>query len=800
MLKINLNYDFKIIGIFILIIFNTTLPILGQKTVRYDLYVKDTIVNYSGKSKPAFAVNGQIPMPTLVFTEGDTAEIHVHNLLKTETSLHWHGLFLPNKEDGVPFVTQMPIPPHATHIYKFPIIQNGTHWYHSHTKLQEQLGMYGLFICLKKNNDPKFRTHIDNLPYIPVILSDWTDLSPYKVNRLLHFNSDFFAIKKNTVQSYAEAARAGFLSTKFLNEWKRMDAMDVNDVYYDKVLLNGKQQTQISSIQGSNFKTGDKLRLRIANGGAASYFWINYSGGKFLVVAADGNDVEPVEVDRLLMGNGETYDIIIKIPSQDSSYEILASSEDRSGASSLIIGNGNLKKQEPLPPLKFFQGMKMMNVMMKINGNVNIMAMQKMMANMMQKNNSLELMTMNNATHNNHNQTGMNLNMQNDHIPTNKSTMNQHDMNVLMYPEITGFSNSKKNQNTPHLQHNSLTKIVTLNYAMLKSTTNTELPSNAPIKELHFTLEGNMFRYVWSLDNKVLSETDKILIKKGEIVRIKIFNNSMMRHPMHLHGHDFRILNGQGDYAPLKNTIDVLPGQTQIIEFNANAEGDWFFHCHILYHLNSGMARIFSYQNQATNPLIPNPKLAQRKLFSDDRTFYFNFENDFVTNSNDGALMFQNTRWSIGTEWRIGYNDIQGYESETHIGRYFGKMQWLMPFIGFDWRYRKPQLDVNGNLKNDKNLFGQTNTKDNRRSLSIGLEYTLPMLVIIQGELFMNGNLRFQLMRDGIPITKRLRGDFSVNTDKEFTVRLHYILGKNIGLSSLYDSDLGFGIGFYINH
>ena len=209
----------------------------------------------------------------------------------------------------------------------------------------------------------------------------------------------------------------------------------------------------------------------------------------------------------------------------------------------------------------------------------------------------------------------------------------------------------------------------------------------------------------------------------------------------------------------------------------------------------SGMGRIFSYQNQAPNPLIPNPKLAQRKLFGEDRKFHSMAENDFASNGNDGMVMLQNTRWSIGSEWRLGYNNMHGYESETHIGRYIGKMQWIMPFIGFDWRYRK--LDMG---KTEKNLFGQVNTKDERRQISVGLAYTLPMLITFQTELYQDGNLRMQLMREDIPLSKRMRGDFMVNTDKEYMFGVKYIVNKNMGLRTHYDSDMGYGIGLYFNY
>jgi len=731
--------------------------LFAQKIVRYDLYVRDTIVNYSGKEKRAIAVNGQIPMPTLTFTEGDIAEIYVHNELNETTSLHWHGLFLPNKEDGVPNLTQMPIQPGTTHKYTFPIIQNGTHWYHSHSGLQEQIGMYGMFIMNKKENDPTFRKGIDDLPTVPLILSEWTDLKPENVHRMLHNASDWFAIKKGSTQSYSEAIKQGHFKTKLGNEWKRMNAMDVSDVYYEKFLINGINESQLTQ-----FKGGDKVRLRIANGGASSYFWLTYAGGKITVVASDGNDVEPVEVNRLLIAVSETYDVIVTIPADNTSYEFLATAEDRTKSASLYIGNGIKQLISPLPKLKYFEGMKMMNDMMKMNGELDDMGMSM--------------------------------------------SLNQMDMNVVMYPEITGEEIEKSKEATPktemHQEHskhnkydaNALANITTLNYAMLKATEKTALPKDVEVKELRFELTGNMNRYVWSMDNKVISETDKILIKKGENVRITLYNGSMMRHPMHLHGHDFRIINGQGDYAPLKNVMDIMPMETNVIEFNANVEGDWFFHCHILYHMMAGMGRIFTYENQEPNPLIPNPKLAQRKLYADDRAFHIMAENDFATNGNDGMAMIQNTRWSLGVEWRLGYNDMHGYEAEFHLGRYIGKMQWLMPFIGFDWRYR----DMEGEI--EKNIFGQKNTKDHRAVFSAGFAYTLPMLVQFQAEVFQDGNLRLQLMREDIPVSKRLRMGFMVNTDTEYMLEARYILKRNLSLRTHYDSDMGFGFGLNLNY
>ncbi len=756
----------KVLPIIILVCF-INLGAFAQKVVRYDLYIKDTLVHIGNKTKRAIAANGQIPMPTLTFTEGDTAEIYVHNLLKEGTSLHWHGLYVPNQEDGVPYLTQMPIAPGTTHLYRFALIQNGTHWYHSHSGFQEQIGMYGSLTVLKKKDAPDFRPGIDDVAEVPVIISDWTDYNPKNIHRLLHNASDWFAIKKGATQSYAEAIKSGHLKTKLKNEWKRMLAMDVSDIYYDKFLINGEQASSLA-----NFKPGEKVRLRLSNAGASTYFWVQYGGGKMTVVANDGQDVDPVEVDRLLIAVSETYDVIVTIPQNNYGAELLVTSEDRTGNASLYLGKGPVQLQERLPGLKYFDGMKMMNDMMKTNGDLDDMGM--------------------------------------------KMSVQKMDMNTVMYPEISGPAKSDKKAADKMEGHdmgkaekemdmsghnhnmsgmNMDNEIVTLNYSMLRSPQPSTLPADAPVRDFKFVLTGNMNRYVWSMDNKVLSESDKLLIKKGENVRIILYNNSMMRHPMHLHGHDFRLLNGQGTNAPLKNVLDIMPMETDTIEFNANLTGDWFFHCHILYHMMAGMNRVFSYDAQPANPLIPNKEWAYKKLQRESNPTHFMAENDFATNGNDGMAMLSNTRWSLNTEWRLGYSNHHGYEVETHLGRYVGKMQWLMPFIGFDWRYRKLGLN-----ETEKNLFGQKNSKHNRSQFSAGVAYTLPMLVTFQTEVYLDGNVRLQLAREDIPVSPRIRASFMVNTDKEYMGGLKYILHKNIALNTHYDSDMGFGVGLMLNY
>ncbi|SEW42608.1 multicopper oxidase domain-containing protein [Chitinophaga arvensicola] len=712
----------------------------SPKVVRYDLYVGDTMVNYSGKMRHALAINGTIPGPTLHFTEGDTAEIYVHNTLKEETSIHWHGLILPNQYDGVSYLTTRPIKGGQTHLFRFPIVQHGTYWYHSHTMFQEQSGMYGAIVFHERK--PTIGKEYT------LLLSDWTDMHPHTVNRYLHNANDWFAIKKGSVQSYGEAIKHQHFKTKVTNEWKRLNAMDVSDVYYERFLSNGKEvDTQ------PQFRAGDKVRLRIINGSASTYFWLNYAGGKLTVVANDGADVEPVEVDRLLVGVSETYDVIVTIP-EDMQYEFLATAEDRTRSTSLWLGQGMKMPAKPLPRLKYFEGMKMMNGMIKMNGDLDTSSGMQMSNQVM-------------------------------------------DMNTVMYPEITGGEETpaKPMDHSMHgMQMDSASgDIVTLNYGMLKAPEKTTLPAG-PVKLLQFELTGNMNRYVWSINNKTVSESDKILIKKGETVRIVLFNNTMMRHPMHLHGHFFRLLNGQGEYSPLKTVLDIMPMEVDTIEFAATEPGgDWFFHCHILYHMMSGMGRVFSYENSPPNPEVPDPAMGYKMVQMDDRKLHPMARVGLESTGSDGEITVANTRYRLSTEWRVGLNDRHGYESESHFGRYLGKMQWLFPYIGWDVRYRK--MD-----EPEKNLFGQKNTKDFRQVFHVGLEYTLPMLIVADASVDTDGKVRVQLMRDDVPVTRRLRFSFMVNTDKEYMAGFRYIVTKNFAFSTHYDSDMGLGAGITLSY
>jgi FtsP/CotA-like multicopper oxidase with cupredoxin domain len=687
----------------------------AQQLVRYDLVVADTVVNHTGKERKAISVNGQIPMPTLHFTEGDTAEVHVHNRMHHhETSIHWHGLLLPNEQDGVPYLTTAPIEPHGTHVYRFVIRQTGTYWYHSHTMLQEQVGMYGAIVIHGRDERPGHEE--------VVLLSDWSDENPHQIERSLHYATDWYMIQKDAVQSYGEALVDRSFGAKLTNEWKRMHAMDVSDVYYERYLVNGMQRQH-----KPEYGAGDTVRLRVINGSASTYFWLHYSGGKMTVVASDGMEVEPVQVDRLIVGVSETYDVLVTLPEGQTSYELMATSEDRIGSAVMVLGDGERVAQPEMGRLRYFEGMRMMNDMMTLGGNLDDM--------------------------------GMNMSLQ------------QMDMNAVMYPEAAGGS-----------------PLVTLNYAMLRSPVSTKLPE-APLRELHFELTGNMNRYVWTVNRKTISESDKILVKAGENIRMVITNNSMMRHPMHLHGHFFRVVNGQGDHAPLKNVLDIMPMETDTIEFHASeGSGDWYFHCHILYHMMAGMGRIFSYENSPPNPQIPDPRKALRKVYADDRRFYLGAEVGLESNGSDGEVSLMNTRWKLDAEWRLGLNAQKGFETESHLGRYLDKNQFLRVYAGWDWRYRSAS-------DSSASLWGQENTKDDRNVACLGLQYTLPLFLVADLRVDHTGNVRLQLLREDIAVTRRIRLWGAVNSDLEYAVGARYILTKYLSASSHYDSDMGLGAG-----
>lgn len=756
-------------------VMNTTFEKANQfpgKKVTYDLYVKDTTVNYTGKKRHAIAINGQIPGPTIELTEGDTAVIKVHNLMHVTTSIHWHGILIPNQYDGVPGLTTFPIQPGKTLKVVFPVIQSGTYWYHSHTMTQEQIGLTGS-IVIHKRKEPKMKEEV-------LVLNDWTNLKPSEVLRLLKSHTDFFSIKKNSVQSYGEAIKAGHFGDKIKQEWMRMPAMDISDVHYDAFLMNGKPEFDLSS-----FKAGDVVKLRIINASSSSYFWIQFAGGKMKVVAADGQDVKPVDVDKFLISTAETYDVIIKIPSSGK-YELRATAQDISGHTSAFFGEGNVVDAPSIPKIDYFKIMHHMNTMMS-SMNMEMGASKGPMTNVEVK--AGDEMDMGNIQMDNEKDTipkhsmdmhdmGMshNMDMGKKEEEMNGMKMDMGNMNGMMNMKMYGFDYPPGNGND-----------LVLSYKMLKAANNDPgipRPEGKPDRIIVLTATGNMFRYVWSFNNKTLTDADKIFIKKGEHVRVIFHNNTMMEHPLHLHGHFFRLLNGTTlDQAPLKHTFNLLPMKTDTIDFAADEQKDWFFHCHTLYHMLSGMARVFHYENTPLPEVQKEAPADYRKFLVEHGRHVVLFgASSFQSQGNFTNLTVAGTKWELNEDFKWNYKSL--FESETMLRRFIDEKQFLTVFIGAE--NRRGETDV---IKDGKKVL------ENENVATTGLTYFLPLLISAEVRIDHTGHLRFQLSRHDLALTKRARFDFSWNTDKQYTLGLKYVVTRNIALSGNYDSDYGWGAG-----
>lgn len=730
------------------------------KRVEYDLNIDHLMVNYSGKERMAMAINGGIPGPVLHFTEGDTAIIRVHNKLKNEeTSIHWHGLLLPNEEDGVPYLNTAPIKAGQTHTFKFPLIQTGTYWYHSHTMLQEQSGIYGSIVIHPRNWNGK-KEHV-------VMLSDWTDEHPHEVLRNLKRGLDWYPIKKNSVQSWGEALSKGYLKDRAKTEWMRMPAMDISDVYYNRFFINGKSESTFDGI-----KPGDSLRLRVINGSSSSYQWIQFAGGKMKVIAADGMPVQPIEVDKILIAIAETYDVEIKIPDDGMAYEFRATAQDISGYASLYLGDGMKMKAPDLSKVNYFAMMREMNDM----SSMDMTGMKGMKKDNEHQGHDMGKMKMDNMDmKNDSSMKNMNMDTSMTKMKMDTSMMNMDS--TMAMPKDTTMNNMDMSKMDMSKMSMGDQREVTLSYDMLRSPIPTTLNDKLPMHEIKLNLTGNMIRYVWSFDNKTLSQSDKILIRKGENIRMTLVNATMMRHPLHLHGHFFRFLNAQGDYSPMKHTFDIGPMETVIIEFHANEEKDWFFHCHILYHMMAGMARVVSYENSPPSTQVTLKD--QRKAFKEDRMTYFWGQTKIATDAVFGYANLVGNRGILNATYRVSYKNK--YELQPDYQLFLDKRQFFSAYFGADIR-NTFQMTENGK-------------RVDRKVGVIGVRYLLPMFV--QSELRVDhlGNVRFQLSRNDMPITRRLRLSWSVNTDKEFNIDFDRYIGKRFSIHASYDSDYKYGTG-----
>jgi CopA family copper-resistance protein len=637
----------KNISKFLMILLALTLPstsILAQiDTTIYNLTISQETVNKAGKDVMGMTVNGGIPGPTIRFKEGDYAVIYVKNEMDEETSVHWHGLLLPNFYDGVPYLTTPPILPGETQKYEFPLIQSGTYWYHSHTMLQEQSGVYGSFVIEPKEETLKYDKEL------VMVLSDWTNQKPMNVLRNLKRGNEWYNIKKGTATPLNQViARGGFGAQ--LNFWKqRMESADIADIYYPAFLNNGQQVQEYPQ-----FEPGNKVRLRIINGSASSQFWMTFGGEDPLLVAADGLDVVPVKHNKTFIAIAETYDFIVTIP-PTGKIEFRATAQDGSGHSSAYLGKGAII---PAPEVPRPDKIGMMMQMAKMDMRMGAPAMKYKPG----EEEPYDLM----------NNWGMQMDGQMKNRGTENSEMN-HDMK--MNSEMEGMDHKKNSEmnmeSTNNANSGSDSQMAGMNmfseygYGYLKSLEKTDFAEDKPVKKVLLNLTGNMWRYMWSMNGVPLSEADKIKIEEGQVVRITLNNLTMMHHPMHLHGHFFRVINENGAYSPLKHTVNVPPMQKVVIEFDANEYGDWFFHCHVLYHMMGGMARIYSYDTPR------DPRMAKfpiSKLVHETDQFYSWGMADVASHMSELNFVSSNTRNQFSLNAEVGYNE--NMEAEFTYERY----------------------------------------------------------------------------------------------------------------------------------
>lgn len=502
----------------------------------YDLTIAPLTVNFSGEPREAMAINGQVPGPTLRFREGEDVVINVTNKMLHDTSIHWHGILLPFQMDGVPGISYPGIRPGETFTYRFTAKQSGTYWYHSHSGLQEQAGIYGPLVIEPAKKEP-YRYDRD---YV-VMLSDWTDEKPESVLRKLKVKSDYYNYNQRTLGTFLDdAKKKGFgAALRDRMEWgeMRMAPTDIADVTGYLFLTNGKTAAQNWTAL---FKPGERVRLRFINGSAMTYFDVRIPGLKMTVVQADGNDVLPMPVDRFRIAVAETYDVIVQ-PKEDRAFTIFAESVDRTGAARATLAPRDGMSAE-VPPMSARPLLTTAD--MGMGGG--------------QAGHDMATMGGGGA----------------------KPGADPHAGHVMgpmsEYAAGSGLA-PEKTKGEKFLVYGDLRA-----FRPWKD-------YRKPDREIEIRLGGNMERYIWTINGKKFSEAEPIRLRYGERVRFKFVNETMMAHPMHLHGMWMQLDNGTGRFSPLKHVINVAPGMTLNADVPADAVGEWAFHCHLLYHMASGM-------------------------------------------------------------------------------------------------------------------------------------------------------------------------------------------------------------------
>ncbi len=560
----------------------TRTPILTG--TRFDLEIAAAQIDIAGRQATATLVNSMLPAPILRWREGDTVTLAVTNRLDKPTSIHWHGIRSPSSMDGVPGLSFPGIAPGETFIYRIPVLQSGTYWYHSHSGYQEQTGLYGAIVIDPAAGDAQ----AFDRDYV-VLLSDWSDRPAEEIVNNLKFQSDYYNYGQRTtgtfVQDVAKTGLGATVSNRL--DWGKMrmnptDILDVGGAAYT-YLINGQPP-------GANwtalFKPNERVRLRFINGSSMSVFDVRIPGLTMSVVQSDGNDVEPVEVDEFRIGTAETYDVIVQ-PKTGSAYTIFAQSEDRSG-----FARGTLATEAglvaPIPamdprPIRTMADMGMGSGDMGSGGMASMKTNDGPMPGMQKPGAAMPGMNMDGGD-----MAGMNMdkpaggkNSDPDPSAGRKLEKNVEVDNVAMAPR-NDLRQPGAGLGGPGRR--------ALTYADLRALKPGDDP-RPPSREITLHLTGNMNRFIWGFDGKKFSEAGPIELKRNERVRFILINDSMMEHPIHLHGLWSELENGQGEFRPYKHTLLVRPGERLSYLVTADTPGRWAYHCHLLYHMEMGMFR-----------------------------------------------------------------------------------------------------------------------------------------------------------------------------------------------------------------
>lgn len=601
----------SLVAVFGLLVSPWTLAAIKE----YHLNINEQQVNVTGQPLKRITVNGKFTAPLLEFEEGDEAVIHVHNQLKNQdTSLHWHGLLLPGLMDGVPgFNGFKGIAPNGDFVYRFKVKQNGTYWYHAHSKGQEQDGLYGPLVIYPKGKIPVAAHEKTDRDYV-VMLSDFHNSSSDSILKNLKKSAEYYQKRRETVSDVWKQVKAQGLKATWQDRsmWNQMRMLktDMSDVTGYTFLVNGKTPEQNWT---GNFKAGNKVRLRFINASAMSFFDVRIPNLKMTVVSADGQPVKPVAIDEFRIGTAETYDVIVE-PKQPN-YQIEAESIDRSG---FAIGTLHNENTEAVGPIQIPQPrpralLTMDDMGMSHGGKSDQHAGHQM--NMQHDMSAMPEMKKEDV-HASHNHT-----MEMDHDMKNKSS-EEHDPSMMqmkhhmsampeMKHDMQAMPSSEHDHTMMNMNHEMPTQsenkskkdepvygwanastpagMKALQYSDLQSLT-PQPDTRAPERELVIRLGGNMERYIWTINGKKFNEAEPLQVKYGERIRLKFVNDSMMAHPMHLHGMFMQLENGQqAENLPNKHTVIVPPGKTVTALLTADALGEWAIHCHLLYHMSAGM-------------------------------------------------------------------------------------------------------------------------------------------------------------------------------------------------------------------